>query len=129
MKPPVWVRRDVVFALHDLLLSQHGGLAGIRDQGLLDSALAKPQQLFFYSQPDLLDLAASYAYGVAKNHPFIDGNKRVAFALAVIFLELNGGSFLASEADAVLQTLAMAAGELNEAEYANWLRANTSFHT
>ena len=106
-------------------LSEFGGAAGIRDEGLLDSALGKPENLFAYGKPTLFDLAASYGFGLVKNHPFIDGNKRVGFTVAVVFLELNGYRFQATEADAAVRTLALAAGEMSAAEYAAWLKANS----
>ena len=125
MKEPVWVLREVVFTLHEQSLAQFGGFAGIRDEGLLDSALGKPHNLFAYGKPNLFDLAASYAFGLVKNHPFIDGNKRTGFIVAVLFLELNGCRFYASEVDATVCTLALAAGEMSEAAYAEWLKANS----
>ena len=125
MKEPVWVRRDVVLAFHDRLLAEHGGAAGVRDAGLLDSALGKPQNLFAYGKPSLFDMAASYGFGLVKNHPFIDGNKRVGFAAAIVFLEINGGRFHASEADATIQTLALAAGAVGERKCAAWLKSNS----
>ena len=125
MRKPVWVRRDVVLAFHDRLLAEHGGAAGLRDEGLLESALGKPQNLFTYGNPTLFDLAASYAFGLVKNHPFIDGNKRISFATAGLFLELNGYDFRATEVDVVLRTLALAAGEMTEAAYADWLKSNS----
>lgn len=128
MKEPVWVFREVVFALHEQSLAQFGGSAGVRDEGLLDSALGKPLNLFAYGQPILFDLAASYGYGIVRNHPFIDGNKRTGFLVAVVFLELNGYKFQATEVDATLKILALAAGELSEAEFAEWLKANSK-HT
>ena len=91
----------------------------------LDSALARPQQIFAYGKPSLFDLAAAYAFGLVRNHPFLDGNKRIGFATAIVFLELNGCRFAASEADATIKTLALAARELDEADYATWLRANS----
>ncbi|HEX5222298.1 MAG TPA: type II toxin-antitoxin system death-on-curing family toxin [Verrucomicrobiae bacterium] len=125
MKEPVWVLREVVFALHEQSLAQFGGSAGIRDEGLMDSALGKPLNLFAYSKPDVFDLAASYAFGLVKNHPFIDGNKRTGFIVAIVFLELNGYRFNASEVDATVRTLALAAGEMSEAAFAQWLKANS----
>jgi death-on-curing protein len=125
MKEPTWILREVVFELHELSLAEHGGSAGLRDEGLLDSALGKPLNQFAYGTPTVFDLAASYATGIAKNHPFIDGNKRAAFVIAITFLELNGFSFIATEVDAALRTLALAAGEMTEPDYAAWLKANS----
>ena len=125
MREPEWVLRETVLGLKEQSLSAFGGLAGIRDAGMLDSALSRPPNLFAYGKPTLFELAASYAYGLAKNHPFIDGNKRAAFVVAVTFLELNGRRFSAPEADAAVRTLALAAGEMSEAAYAAWLGANS----
>ncbi len=127
MKPPVWVLRDAVVAVQEQLLAAFGGASGIRDAGLLESALARPENRFAYerSAVKVFDLAAAYAFGLAKNHPFVDGNKRIALATAVVFLELNGYRFEAGEAEAVIRTLALAAGELKENEYAQWLKANS----
>jgi death-on-curing protein len=126
MKEPVWVLREVVIMLHEQSLAQFGGSAGIRDEGLMDSALGKPQNLFASGKPDMFDLAASYAFGLVKNHPFIDGNKRTGFIVAVVFLELNGYKFSASEVDATVRTLALAAGELSEGGFAQWLKTNSN---
>ena len=125
MKEPRWVLREAVLALHERLLAEFGGLAGLREPGLFDSALARPQQLFAYGKPEVGDLAAAYAFGLVRNHPFLDGNKRIGFATAVLFLELNSREFVASEVDAVVQTLALAAGALDEAGYAAWLKKNS----
>jgi len=125
MREPEWVLREVVSAAHEQSLAQFGGLDGVRDEGLLDSALGKPLNLFAYGKPSLFDLAASYAFGIVKNHPFIDGNKRTGFIVAVVFLELNGYKFQASEVDAAMQTLALAAGDRSEAAFAAWLKTNT----
>ena len=125
MKEPVWVFREVVFILNEQSLAQFGGSAGVRDEGLLDSALGRPQHRFAYGKPTLFDLAASYAFGLVKNHPFIDGNKRTGFIVAVTFLELNGLRFGASEVDATVRTLALAAGEMTETAYSAWLKANS----
>lgn len=124
MKKPQWLLRETVLALHERLLAEFGGLGGVRDEGLFDSALARPQQLLAYGKPNLFDLAAAYAFGLVRNHPFLDGNKRIGFTAAVVFLELNGYRFTASEAEATIQTLALAARELDEAGYAVWLKAN-----
>ena len=125
MKEPYWLTREECLALHEMMLAQYGGGEGLRDENLLESALAKPRQLFAYGKPSLSDLAASYVFGVVKNHPFIDGNKRTGFMLGAGFLERNGHEFHASEADAAVRTLALAAGEMSEAEYAAWLKANS----
>ena len=124
MNEPVWVEAPDCLAFHDDLLARFGGLAGTRDRGLLDSALHRPIHLFTYAHPSLFDLAAAYAAGIIRNHPFLDGNKRAGFVAAALFLELNGYSFVAPEEEVVLQTLALAAGELDEATYAAWLRAS-----
>ena len=125
MKEPQWVLRETVLALQERLLAEFGGLGGLRDEGLFDSALARPQQLFTYGKPSLFDLAAAYAFGLVRNHPFLDGNKRIAFTTAVVFLELNGCRFTASEVDATVKTLALAARDLDEAGYAAWLKENS----
>ncbi|MGD0538457.1 MAG: type II toxin-antitoxin system death-on-curing family toxin [Verrucomicrobiota bacterium] len=115
MKEPQWVLRETVLALQERLLAEFGGLRGFRDGGLLDSVLARPQQLFACGKPGLADLTAAYAFGLVHNHPFLDGNKRIEFTTAVVFLELNGRRFTASEADATIKTLALAARELDDA--------------
>ena len=125
MKTPVWVLRETVLALQEQSLAEFGGEAGIRDESLLDSALGKPENLFAYGKPGIFDLAASYGFGLVKNHPFIDGNKRVGFIVAVVFLELNGYRLQATEAEAAVRTLALAAGEMSEPEFAVWLKANS----
>lgn len=125
MKAPQWVLRETVLALQERLLAEFGGLSGVRDPGLLESALARPRQRLVYGMPGLFELAAAYAFGLVRNHPFLDGNKRIGFTTAVLFLELNGCPFEASEIDATLQTLALAAGELDEVGYATWLKANS----
>ncbi|MBM3889165.1 MAG: type II toxin-antitoxin system death-on-curing family toxin [Verrucomicrobia bacterium] len=125
MKEPQWLLRETVLALQERLLAEFGGLSGLRDEGLFDSALARPQQLFAYGKPGLFELAAAYAFGLVRNHPFLDGNKRIGFTAAVVFLELNGYRFTASEADATIKTLALAARELDEAEYAAWLKEDS----
>lgn len=125
MKEPVWVLREVVLLAHEQSLAQFGGSIGIRDEGLLDSALGKPENLFAHGKPNLFELAASYAFGIVKNHPFIDGNKRAGFLVAVVFLEANGYRFHATEVDAALRTLALAAGEMSEVAYAEWLKTNS----
>lgn len=125
MKEPAWVLRATVLATQELLLREFGGLAGLRDEGMLDSALNRPVNRVAYGEAGLTDLAAAYAYGLVRNHPFLDGNKRIAFTVAVTFLELNGYVFSGTEAEATVQTLALAARELDEAGYARWLKANS----
>lgn len=125
MKEPVWVLREAVRALHERLLSEFGGAAGVRDDGMLESALSRPNNRFAYGSPSIPELAAAYAFGLVRNHPFVDGNKRIGFATAVLFLELNGYHFTASEVDATVRTLALAAHDLDEAGYAAWLEANS----
>jgi death on curing protein len=125
MSEPEWILKETVLGLHEQSLYEHGGSSGMRDEGLLDSALGKPPNLFVYGKPNLFDLAASYAYGLVKNHPFIDGNKRTGFITALLMLELNGLHFNATEADAAIQTLALAAGDMTESDYAAWLEANS----
>ncbi len=122
MNEPRWIPREAVLATQDELLDRFGGLSGIRDENLLESALHRPQQLFAYGAPDLFELAAAYAAGIVKNHPFLDGNKRAGFMAAYIFLEANGLSFQAPEEEVVLQTLALAASAIDEKEFADWLK-------
>jgi death-on-curing protein len=123
---PLWIEERDALVLHDRLLALHGGAAGLRDGGLLQSALARPRQMHVYADaPDTIDLAAAYTAGLVRNHPFIDGNKRVGFVVGILFLELNGIRFTASEADAAQAVLALAAGTLDEAGYASFLRANS----
>ncbi|MEY4087934.1 MAG: hypothetical protein RJB55_205 [Verrucomicrobiota bacterium] len=121
MKEPYWFTEEEVLALHDLMLANYGGASGVRDASMLSSALSRPRQLFHYDSPDLAKMAAAYAFGVVRNHPFVDGNKRTGFMLAAGFIERNGGEFIAPEAEAVIQTLSLAAGQATEADYARWL--------
>lgn len=125
MKKPIWVLREVVLLAHEQSLAQFGGAAGVRDEGMLDSALGKPQNLLAYGKPGVFEQAASYAFGLVRNHPFIDGNMCVSFLVAVMFLEINGWRLVADEVDATLRTLALAAGEMTEAGYAEWLKENS----
>ncbi|MBA3241088.1 MAG: type II toxin-antitoxin system death-on-curing family toxin [Acidobacteria bacterium] len=120
----VWIREDIVLAVHLRQLAEHGGGEGVRDEGLLWSALARPQNLLAYSDPtpDLAQLAASYAYGIARNHPFVDGNKRTALIVCRLFLLLNGADLAATQEEKYLTFLRLAAGELTEEELAHWLR-------
>ncbi|HNX52976.1 MAG TPA: type II toxin-antitoxin system death-on-curing family toxin [Pontiellaceae bacterium] len=124
MKEPVWVPAEVILAIQEELLARFGGLSGLRDEGLLDSALNRPRQVFHYGSPALFDLAAEYALGIVKNHPFLDGNKRAGFMAAYTFLGVNGYDLNAPEAEAVMQTVALAAGEIDEKDYAAWLKAS-----
>jgi death-on-curing protein len=128
VKQPVWLLREVVEALH-AQLAQFGGAVGIRDAGLLASALARPENLIAYGKPTIFELAAAYCFGLVKNHPFVDGNKRIGFAATVVFLEINGYAFRAPQADAVVQVLALAAGELDEAGCAAWLAKSSRKRT
>jgi death on curing protein len=122
-----WLSEAVVVALHEAQLNEHGGSTGIRDYGLLQSALARPQQLHSYGEsPGIVDLTAAYIVGIVKNHPFIDGNKRVGFISGVAFLERNGFRFAASEEDAVAIILTLAAGELDEAGLVSFLHENST---
>jgi death-on-curing protein len=121
-----WIEESVVWAVHEAQLAEHGGLAGVRDAGLLASALARPINLAAYGEADAAALAAAYAFGIARNHPFIDGNKRTAFVCAELFLALNGVALLAEDAACVGTMLALASGELPETEFAAWLRSNSS---
>jgi death-on-curing protein len=126
VKEPIWLNREDCLAIQEMMLAQHGGLAGVRDEGLLELALSKPQHLFGYSSPTLPQMAASYAAGIILNHPFLDGNKRTGFMLAATFLELNGMNFTATEESVVEMTLALAGGKLKQAAYAEWLSENSS---
>jgi death on curing protein len=118
-----WINRQVLLLLHDESLAEHGGASGLRDEGLLDSALARPLNLALYGSPDVASLAASYGLGLAKNHAFVDGNKRAAFLAVGLFLGLNGFRLITSQADATLTVLALAAGDLDESGFAEWIRA------
>lgn len=120
----VWIEKSFALAIHDRQLAEHGGSPGVRDEGLLDSALARPQQLHAYGDPspDLADLAASLGFGLARNHPFVDGNKRTAHVCYRVFLALNGANTVASEEEKYVTTLALADGSLSEADFATWLR-------
>ena len=119
-----WISKPLALAIHDRQLAEHGGGSGVRDDALLDSALSRAQQLHAYGEPppDLADLAASLAYGLARNHPFVDGNKRTGFVAAELFLRLNGWVLTADDASCVLTMLAVAAGDITEEAYAAWLR-------
>lgn len=118
----IWVTLDVAIAAHAEQIAEHGGGEGIRESGLLESAMARPQNLALYGEPDISELAASYAYGIARNHPFVDGNKRTAAVVSETFLMLNGGLLLATDAELVVAFVALAAGELTEDECTAWFR-------
>ena len=120
----IWIDRELALAIHERQLAEHGGAAGIRDEGLLESALARPRQMFAYSdgESDVVDLAAALAYGIARNHPFVDGNKRTAVVVCETFIELNGGKLEADDADLFPLMLALAEGRLSAEEFAGWLR-------
>ena len=122
--PIVWVSEAAVLAIHDSQLAEHGGSTGVRDAGLLESALARPQNLAAYEAPDVAALAAAYAFGISRNHPFVDGNKRTAYVVAELFAALNGFDVVASDADVVLHTEQLASGRVSEQEYAEWIRKN-----
>lgn len=121
-----WIELASVLAIHDEQLEQHGGRSGMRDRSLLESAMARPQQLAAYATPDVCELAAAYAFGIARNHPFLDGNKRTAWVTARVFLLLNGLDRTANDEQCYLTMLSLAAGELSQEAFADWLRNNTS---
>lgn len=120
-----WLNADVLQAVHLEQLAEHGGAPGTRDEGLFESALARPLNLALYGEPDVCDLAAAYAVALAKNHPFVDGNKRTAYVAMELFLVLNGTELTADDAAATLTMLAVAAGDLDEPSLAQWLREHT----
>jgi death-on-curing protein len=122
----VWIDRAVLLAVHDEQLLEHGGATGTRDIGLFESAIARPRQLAHYETPDAADLGAAYAFGIARNHPFVDGNKRTAFVAAELFLALNGLDRNAEDGACVVTMLAVAAGQMDEATFARWLRAQSA---
>ncbi len=120
-----WVTARVAKSIHLRQIQRHGGGHGLRDEGLLESALARPQNQATYGSPTVFDLAASYAFGIARNHPFVDGNKRTAFVVSVVFLRLNGHEPTAEQAEAAVVFIRLAAGEFSEPELAEWFRRNT----
>lgn len=124
MKDGIWLDPAVMRAVHEEQLAEHSGAPGTRDAGLLESALARPQHLAAYGEPDAAALAAAYGYGIARNHPFVDGNKRTAFVAVELFLALNGFELTADDADCVLTMLAVAAGDLSEDDFAAWIRTH-----
>jgi death-on-curing protein len=128
MKEPVWIRLDVVLAMHEEVLMLHGGPEGVRDPGLLESALARPKNLFAYAEQavSIARLAAAYAKGIIANQPFVDGNKRTAFTVALTFLKLNGFEVTATKEDRVLTFWSLAAGEISEEQLTLWFEGNTA---
>jgi death on curing protein len=121
---PIWIENDLVLAIHDRQLAEHGGAEGLRDESLLLSALARPPNHLHYTGADIIDLAAKYTVGIVQNHPFVDGNKRTGFVVGVLFLELNGYRFTASEEAAAQAVLELAAGRIDEDSFRDFLRAN-----
>jgi death-on-curing protein len=121
----IWISSQTAVAIHAEQIIEHGGGEGIRDLGLLESAMARPQQLDAYDEPDLAALAAAYAFGIARNHPFVDGNKRTAAIVSETFLLLNGAALIASDAELVVAFVALAAGQLSEEELADWFRGHS----
>jgi death-on-curing protein len=123
--PVIWIDESVVFALHEEHLAEHGGPIGIRDHGLLESALHRPRNQALYEEADLATLAAAYGFGIIRNHPFLDGNKRTAFTVTELFLALNRQELTADDPSCVVTMLKLAEGRLSEKEFANWIRDNT----
>jgi len=123
---PLWLSRQAIEIIHDEQLAEHGGAGGIRDAGLLESALARPRNLFAYGEGDFCALAAAYAAGIVRNHPFVDGNKRTGFLAAYAFLDVNGLDLIAADAEAVVMTLGLASGEMPEQGFTAWLRDHTA---
>ncbi|MEQ1882778.1 MAG: type II toxin-antitoxin system death-on-curing family toxin [Burkholderiales bacterium] len=124
MREWVWIDQSVVLAVDEEQLAEHGGSPGIRDIGLLASALGRPMNRAAYGEPDIAELAASYGIGVARNHPFVDGNKRTAFVCVELFLRLNGQRLSAGDSDCILTMLAVASSEMDEKTFADWLRTH-----
>lgn len=125
MTEPKWLSVGIAKAIHERLVADHGGLGGVRDDGLLESALARPKQQFAYGNPSMFDMAAAYAFGIARNHPFADGNKRTALMAAYTFLRINGHRLIAKETEAVMVIRDLASGELEEDALAAWIEANS----
>jgi death-on-curing protein len=124
VKAPVWLPKDFILAVHERQLAEHGGAHGVRDEGLLESALARPQNQFAYGETDAAALAGAYAFGLARNHPFVDGNKRTAFVACELFLVANGYDLAASDEECLAMMLSLAASEIDEAQFTAWLREN-----
>ena len=125
MSEPIWLLEAAVLIAHEISLANHGGSAGIRDVGLLESALARPRNLYEYGDPDIPELAAAYMAGIVKNHPFVDGNKRAGFLAGAAFLELNGFRLTASEPEATQAIIGLAAGNFSDSQLASWLQDNS----
>ena len=126
MSEPVWIDLEVVLAIHDEQLAEHGGQPGVRDRGLLESAITRPRNQFAYGEQSLSRLAASYAFGISRNHPFLDGNKRTSLVVAELFLALNGSDLTATDTECVTTFLQLAAGDLTEEELADWITAHSA---
>ncbi len=126
MTEPVWIDLAVVLAIHDAQLAEHGGQPRVRDQGLLESAMARPQNLFAYGEDSIARVAASYAFGISRNHPFLDGNKRTSLVVAELFLDLNGFELVATDAQCVTTFLQLAAGDLTEEQLAEWIAGHST---
>lgn len=129
MAEPIWIDLDVVLAIHDEQLAEHGGQVGVRDRGLLESAVPRPRNQFAYGEASLARLAASYAFGISRSHPFLDGNRRTSLVVAELFLALNGVELTASDAECITTFLQFAAGDLAEEALAEWITANSSRST
>ncbi|HEX3147005.1 MAG TPA: type II toxin-antitoxin system death-on-curing family toxin [Gemmataceae bacterium] len=124
MLEPIWIRLETVLAIHKIQIAEHGGMHGVRNLPLLESALARPRQLLSYENPTLDQLGAAYGYGIIRNHPFVDGNKRTGLVTLGLFLQLNGKQFVASEEEAFLSITAAAAGEIAERQFMEWVERN-----
>ncbi len=122
----VWLSRQLILAIHDEQLAEHGGASGVRDDGLLESALARPLNRASYGEPDIAELAAVYATAIVRNHPFVDGNKRTGFAALVMFLALSGAEFEPPEVDATMAILRLAAGDTTDDEFIVWVRSHAA---
>lgn len=128
MKEPIWIEINVALALHDLLISKHGGLNGMRELGLLESALMRPRYMLTYVTSDLITLATAYIAGIIHNHPFIDGNKRTGFMVGYTFLARNNIQLVATESEVIQFVLALTNGEMTEQAFAEWLRINVKYN-
>lgn len=127
MSEPVWIRKDVVLAIHQRQIAEHGGVATLRDEGLLDSALDRPKNRYAYQEPSpsIEELAAAYAFAISRNHPFVDGNKRTAFVVCMLFLSMNGISLKAEQEEVYRVFLDLAAGKISEEELTDWLKKSS----